>query len=82
MKKDGPQVKKARKSATATGPKPVSSVEEFCRDHGFSKTLFYQLEKDGKAPRSMKIGRRRLITSEASAEWRKAMEDATAAGAA
>ena len=75
-------MKKARKSATATGPKRVSSVEEFCRDHGFSKSHFYQLEKDGKAPRSMKLGRRRLISVEAAAEWRKAMEDATAKEAA
>jgi predicted DNA-binding transcriptional regulator AlpA len=42
-----------------------------------SRSLFYELVKGGKGPRLMKIGRRTLISQEAAADWRRAMEAAT-----
>ena len=62
--------------------RPTSTVAQFCDDHNIGRTLYYQLEKDGKAPRSMKVGRRRLISAEAAAEWRARMERETAEAAA
>ena len=54
------------------------TVEEFCEEHRIGRTTYYRLEKEGTAPRSIKIGRRRIITSEAAAEWRSTMEAAEA----
>ena len=50
------------------------SVTEFCRDHGISRGLFYNLMRDGLGPRTMKVGRRTLISCEAAQEWRRRME--------
>ncbi len=51
------------------------TVSEFCEAHGrMSRTLFYSLVKEGKGPRLMKIGRRTLVSQEAAADWRRAME--------
>lgn len=50
------------------------SIPEFCHRHRISRYCFYDLLKRGKAPRSMKVGRRRIISKEAAAEWRRQME--------
>lgn len=50
------------------------SVEEFCNNFGISRAFFYKLNRQGKGPRLMKVGRRTLISSEAAEEWRKGME--------
>jgi predicted DNA-binding transcriptional regulator AlpA len=50
------------------------SIGEFCRTHGVSRAFFYKLAKEGKAPRIMRLGARRLISQEAAADWRRAME--------
>ncbi len=52
----------------------TQSVQEFCKTNGISQSFFYKLRKQGKAPRCMIIGRRRIISSEAAQEWREAME--------
>ena len=48
----------------------VFTVAEFCESHRLSRSTFYELLKEGRAPKTMQIGRRRLISSEAAAEWR------------
>ncbi len=53
------------------------SIPEFCQTHAISRALFYVLQKDGRAPRTMQVGRRVLISIEAAAEWRRKMEAAT-----
>lgn len=50
------------------------SVREFCQAHRISRALFYRLAKDGRAPRTAKVGRRTLISQEAAADWRCRME--------
>lgn len=56
--------------------KPCFTVQEFCAEHGgISKPFFYKLQKEGKGPRLMKVGRRTLVTAEAAADWRKQMEN-------
>jgi len=52
----------------------ASSVSAFCKDHNISKATFYNLVKDGKAPRRMKVRGRTLISREAAADWRRQME--------
>ncbi len=60
--------------------KPIYSVTEFCREHGISRGLFYQLLKEGRGPRVIKAGRRTLISREAAEDWRRRMEGATQLG--
>lgn len=55
-------------------PGYAQSVESFCKSNGISRSLFYKLRRQGRAPRIMKIGRRTLISEEAASEWRRAME--------
>ena len=58
----------------------MSSVAEFCHQHGISRGTFYKLAKEGRAPKLAKIGRRTLISSESAAAWRARMERETSAG--
>jgi hypothetical protein len=53
----------------------ASSIDAFCKAHDISRATFYNLKKLGKAPRSLIVGRRRLISTEAAAAWRRAMEE-------
>ena len=49
------------------------SIAQFCVLHGISRSFYYVLEQEGRAPKTMKLGRRRLITSEAAQRWREEM---------
>lgn len=51
--------------------KLAHSIKEFCFQHGISRTKFYDLLKNGLAPKMMKLGKRRLISVEAAKEWRE-----------
>lgn len=57
--------------------KEAATVPQFCEGHNISRTHFYELIKQGRAPRLMKVGRRTLISQEAAADWRRRMEDET-----
>ena len=70
---------------TAVVGKPVSiadaltaqlafTIPEFVRLHRISRAHFYALVRQGKGPRLMRLGTRRLVSAEAAADWRKAME--------
>jgi hypothetical protein len=50
------------------------SVPQFCRSHGISRSLFYLLLKERLGPRVMRVRGRTLVSAEAAAEWRRAME--------
>lgn len=50
------------------------SVDEFCAAHGFTRPTYYELEKRGEGPRTFRVGRRKLISVEAAAEWRRQRE--------
>jgi predicted DNA-binding transcriptional regulator AlpA len=59
---------------TPSSPAPlIYDVESFCRAHRISRAHFYNLLKDRRGPRVMKIGRRTLITEEAAQRWREDM---------
>jgi len=56
------------------------SVDEFCLVHGFSRSFFYKLKKQGKAPIVTKLGpQKQIITEEDAAAWRLAMSAQSAA---
>ena len=49
-------------------------IRDFCDYHKISKSHFYNLIKQNLAPKMMSVGKRKLISEEAAAEWRRAME--------
>lgn len=53
------------------------SVTAFCQRHSISRALYYKLAKEGKAPKTIKLGRRTLISQESALEWRQRMQDLT-----
>ena len=56
-----------------TGP-DAYGIASFCTAHGISRSTFYNLKKDGKAPRLMHVGKRVLISREAATAWRRERE--------
>ena len=60
--------------------KSANSVAEFCSEHSISRAFFYLLMARGDGPKTMKVGRRRLISAQAGEDWRRAMEQGAAAG--
>src|SRR5262245_23665775 len=64
---------RAEKAArNVRGPPPPRlgySVEEFCASVGISVSYFYELQKEGKAPRAMLLGVRRIISIEEAERW-------------
>jgi hypothetical protein len=80
MSSTSSQSKKKRKRkgrpVSVTGRKAFS-VSEFCDRHNLSRAFFYELKKQGKAPRVTELGAKRLITEEDETTWRQAMAAAS-----
>ncbi len=45
------------------------SINEAAASAGISRGLLYALIRDGEGPRTLKLGRRRVVTIEALREW-------------
>lgn len=54
----------------------VYSVSEFCQAHGICRATFYNLKRNGEAPRTMLVGGRVMISFEAATIWRAEREAA------
>ena len=55
-------------------PRAAFTVPEFCEAHRISQAKYYEMKKEGWGPVEMEVGRRRLISCEAAAEWRRERE--------
>jgi hypothetical protein len=55
------------------------SIAEWCRHRRLSVSMFYKLDAMGRAPSTIRVGRRRTVTHEADAAWAAANEGASAA---
>lgn len=53
------------------------TVTEFCTSHRISRSKLYDLWAAGAGPRFVKIGTKRIITTEAAADWRREGEAAS-----
>jgi predicted DNA-binding transcriptional regulator AlpA len=53
----------------------ATSIADFCTAHSISRAHLYNLMKRGQGPTVMKAGKRTLISNEAAAAWRRAMEE-------
>ncbi|MCW5621415.1 MAG: hypothetical protein KIS79_09950 [Burkholderiales bacterium] len=58
------------RTKTSAQPRSFLTIEESCRDANVSRTTWYELDKIGKAPRTIRIGRKRLVPIEEQARWR------------
>jgi excisionase family DNA binding protein len=58
------------------------TISEFCAAQKISRAYFYILARDGKAPRSFKLGKTTRISEDAVREWIAAREAETAKVAA
>jgi predicted DNA-binding transcriptional regulator AlpA len=58
------------------------SISQFCVRNNISRSFFYKLKKSQKAPRTMSVGGRQIISPEAERDWRleREREGAEAAG--
>jgi hypothetical protein len=77
-------IRKKAESVTQQPPPAFAAaftVAEFCRAHRMSETHYYELKKNGQGPDEMEVGRRRIVSIEAAARWRKARETAAAEAA-
>ena len=50
------------------------TIPEFCAANRISESMYHKLKSLGLGPREMDVGRRRIITPEANAEWQAARE--------
>jgi predicted DNA-binding transcriptional regulator AlpA len=68
--------RRLRKSAPAQDQifRGSMSLQDWCEYRGFSRGLFYRLEKRGLAPRTHRAGARRLVSAEADREWLRQRE--------
>jgi hypothetical protein len=66
-----------RRKASAPIPISAFSIKGFCQSHGdMSEAMFFKMCAAGEGPVVMAIGRRRAISVESAAAWRKAREEA------
>jgi len=49
--------------------KRSSTIPEWCTRRGVSRSTFYKLDAQGKAPRTYFAGAKRMISDEADADW-------------
>jgi hypothetical protein len=67
-----------RRDCAPPSPRRDFTVDEWCDKRRISRFLFYEMLRDGTAPRTMKIRKRRTISPEADEEWQREREAATA----
>jgi len=59
---------------TAPPAAAAFTIDEFCAAHRLSPDMYFKLRKNGRGPREMKVGTRRMISAEAAARWRRQCE--------
>jgi hypothetical protein len=70
------------RALSSSAPQPSYTVREWCRLRRVSRSKFYELDADGRAPRTHYAGVKRLISPEADQDWIREQEAAAAATAA
>jgi hypothetical protein len=55
-------------------PPATYTIKTFCQTHNVSESQYFVLRKAGLGPREIHSGRRRLISVEAAADWRRERE--------
>jgi hypothetical protein len=50
------------------------TIKTFCLTHGLSEAMYHKMKAAGQGPAEMDVGRRRTISVEAAAIWRRKRE--------
>lgn len=58
---------------------PSFTISDFCAAEKISRSMFYKLKKQNKAPRTYHVGTTTRISYDARQEWRRALEAETSA---
>ncbi len=51
------------------------TINSFCAAYSISRSLFYKLQEQGKAPKTFKLGKRVLISRDAAEAWQNTLEN-------
>jgi predicted DNA-binding transcriptional regulator AlpA len=54
------------------------TIDDVCTEHGISRQLFYKMQREGRGPKTFKIGRSVRISEHAANEWIATLEAAAA----
>lgn len=49
------------------------SIDQFCAAHGFGRSTYFKLRKEGKGPREIRVATKPIITVESARAWREKM---------
>jgi hypothetical protein len=76
-----PRRRKDKGSKTPSLQRPATeiaayTIDGFCAAHGYSQAMYFKMRAQGLGPDEMVVGRRRLISIETAARWRRAREAA------
>jgi predicted DNA-binding transcriptional regulator AlpA len=66
--------KRKPRTIPAASPGSDMTIPEWCRKHRVSRSMWYRLKDEGRAPRTIKLGVAVRITDEADREWQAARE--------
>jgi hypothetical protein len=55
-------------------PQAVFTIKEFCDRFRIATSFYFKLQKQGKGPRTMRIGSKVLISAQAASDWAAAIE--------
>ena len=50
------------------------TINDFCKAYSISRSLFYKLKEQNKAPKTLTVGKRVLVSNESAQEWQESME--------
>jgi len=50
------------------------TINDFCKAYSISRSYFYKLKEQNKAPKTFTLGRKVLISMESAQEWQASME--------
>lgn len=70
--------KRTKKVKAPRGPEDDFTIPEWCRLRRIGRTTFYEMMKDGTAPKTLKLKKCVRISRSADAEWRAQRQAATA----
>src|SRR3954469_18121326 len=53
------------------------TIDEFCERRCVSRSTFYEMMRDGTAPRHYRVGTRTYVSRDAASDWQRGREQAT-----
>jgi hypothetical protein len=59
---------------TEIEPQAVFTIKEFCDRYRIATSFYFKLQKQGRGPRTMRLGSKVLISAQAASEWAAAIE--------